>query len=125
MADKFPREVKRPYLSKVKAAREVIASQALATYKQYMKVLKQAAKMGKVEVAAEGLQWLLEHTPADDGTTVIDQSIDRPKPVEGYSGPQINIGFALGGVNMKRLTETSQTPEVINVVPELEEMEKP
>lgn len=89
----------RPYFSKVRVAREQIAANAQSTYRRYLRVLKRAEKMGKVEVAAEGYKWLLEHTPAaEDGTRVLDISVDRPAPEKGYSGPSIALSFNMGGL---------------------------
>jgi hypothetical protein len=86
--------------SKVKEARKAILAEAERICGLYMQSIEAALADGQFDVAQQGLQWLMEHMPADeDGTKLIDQSIDKPKADSGKgSGPQINIGVQLGGM---------------------------
>ncbi len=87
---------KRVYFPKVREARELLREKALDLVNKQIDMIDQAAKEGKVDVALEANQWLLEHTPAgDDGERVIDASAAKPKELEGRQGPMIQIGIAL------------------------------
>lgn len=115
MGDPNPTTAKRPYFSRVKDARDAISAKALYNHRLYIKAIKLAMKQGKIEAALEALQWLQEHTPAaEDGTTMIDTSIDKQKPSDSYTGPTINVGFALGGLTAK--PEMKQLPTSIQEV---------
>ena len=93
------------HFSSVKKARELLKSRAESILSDYLMIVKSAAADGEYKAALDGLQWLIDHTPAEDGTRIVDVSIDKPVPVEQYSAPAINIGFALGGVGAAALTE--------------------
>ncbi len=101
------------YFPKVKAAREKLAARAQELIDLQFKIIKDAMKAEKFEVAASANQWMIEHLPSEDGVTILDQGIDKPKVVEAKTGPSINIGFALGGMPQKAL------PAVVEVdIPE-------
>ena len=104
------------YFSSVKKARAALKEKALATYEKLNKIIDMAAAAGDFETAAKYTWMLIEHTPEDDGETVIAGSAAKPKQIEGgYSGPVINIGVKVGGANKDLLPEPSLT---IDVVPE-------
>lgn len=91
------------YFPKVKEAREALKAKALELYELQLEIVKTALANGEFEVAAKANQWLIEHMPAEDGTKMIDTSIDTNKIVEkGPTGPMINIGFQLGGINQTK-----------------------
>lgn len=91
---------KRQFFSKVREAREALAGKSKEVLDLYLTVIQEARKDGNYEVALTNLRWLLEHLPGDEeGVKVLAESVDKAKVVEkGHSGPQINIGFALGGL---------------------------
>lgn len=96
----LPTEVKRNYFSKVPEAREALRAEALKILERFQSVLLSAEANGDFESAIKGYQWLIEHLPAhEDGTRMVDQSIDKPKQVEGYQGPAVQIGFNLSGIS--------------------------
>lgn len=88
------------YFSKVKEAREKIASEALELYDMYKGLIRDAIASEDFETASKGLQFLMDHIPADnEGTRLLDPSVDKgPTTDKGNSGPVIRIGIALGGV---------------------------
>jgi hypothetical protein len=89
---------KEPF-SKVKEARQALASKSLELFEQYQSLIKDAIAAQEFDVAQKGLQFLLEHLPKDeDGLTMLDRSVDAKQPVDskkGPSGPTIQIGIAL------------------------------
>lgn len=87
---------KRIYFPRVREAREVLRERAVDLLAKYELIIDQAIKDGKLEVAAEHVQWLLEHTAAEDGERIIDPSAAKPKEIQGSTGPTIQIGIALG-----------------------------
>lgn len=114
-----PNKIKRRAPTQKEFPRVVIAREALKAHaaefvQLYMTSIRGAQKKGEHEVAGKLLQWALEHMPAEEGTTVIDQSVDKPKQTEGYSGPAINIGFALGG--LPGSSGQKALPEVIDLL---------
>lgn len=105
----------KDFFPKVKEAREALRAKALELYELQVAIIREALVTGKVDVAAAANQWLIEHMPEEEGVRMIDASIDKPKQIEGQAGPQINIGFALGGMNApKELPSVN----VIDVTPE-------
>lgn len=128
MPSKKPPKFKKQFFSSIQEAREIIRAGAVEYITMQKKIIEEALKAGDYETAAKANQWLIEHAPADsDGARIIDQSVDKPKESDSKpTGPQINIGFALGGLNQpKELPppETKQlpSPEVIDVEPEATE----
>jgi hypothetical protein len=107
---------KRVYFSKVKEAREALASKSIELFDTYMVLIKEALAAQEFDVAQRGLQFLMEHIPKDeDGVTFLDPSIDKSdKTSKGPSGPVIKIGFALGGISPQKELPTA----VIDVTPE-------
>lgn len=107
----------RTYFPHVKEAREALKARALELFDLQVRIVQDALAAQQFEVAAKANQWLIEHMPSDEGVSMIDGSVDKPKQIEGKTGPQINIGFQLGGVS-----EQKKLPEpVIDVEPELED----
>jgi hypothetical protein len=105
-----------PRLAKV---REQLREKAAEIVDLYLENVVDAKESGDHETAAKSLQWLMEHMPADeDGTKLVDHSVDKvPKEKGGYSGPSINIGFALGGVKDQKglpAVEVKQLPAAVN-----------
>lgn len=117
------KEKKKPTLDrllKVRDVREKLREKADAILDLYLDNVTEAKIHGEFAVANDALQWLLEHMPADaeTGERIIDNSVDKqPKQVEkGPSGPNISIGFALGGLQQPKLLESpSVSVEVIEV----------
>ena len=104
------------YFSSVKKAREALKARAHETYEKLMKIIDMAASAGDFETAGKYTWMLLEHTPKDDGETVMDESAAKPKLTErGPGGPIIQIGVKVGGVR-----EQEALPEaiIIDVKPE-------
>ena len=99
-------------MSKVKRVREKIHEEAELIYQEYRAALKLAVGGGQYEAAIKGYHWLIGHIPADeDGVRLVDGDVDKPKQVEGHTGPIINIGLKLGGLEKpKELTE-----KIINI----------
>lgn len=88
----------RVYFPKVKEAREALREKALEILEEYVQVVKAASAAGHYEVAAQSLQWLMEHMPEEAGEKMIETSVDKPKQIDASKGPSINIGFAIGGM---------------------------
>lgn len=103
------------YFPKVKEAREALKEKALELYEQYDKVIKLAIASEQLDVALEAMQFLMKHMPAQDGAGMLDISIDKPKQVESKSGPQINIGFALGGIDDQKALPPTTVVDVVDV----------
>lgn len=101
---------KNRYFPRVKEAREALKDKALELHDLYMKIIQGAIHQGDMETAMKATQWLLEHMPNEDGVSMVDISVDKPKQVEGKQGPSINIGFALGGI-----TERKALPPAITI----------
>lgn len=117
-----PLPVKRVYFPRVVEARQALQARAEKWADDYNKIIEAAMKRD-LEVAAKAIQWAFEHMPADEGVTVIDQSVDKPKPTDGTSGPTIKIGFALGGLASPLALPPASEPvqpalEVIDEEPE-------
>lgn len=113
MAIPAEKDIKRNYFSKVPEAREVLKKEALTIIDRFLVTLQNAEARGDFETASKGYQWLMEHFPAhEDGTTLIDQGIDKPKVVQGYQGPSIQIGIAMGGVGQPKTLPAKPEPVV-------------
>ena len=110
---------KRVYFSKVREAREKISSEALELYDMYKGLIRDAIIAQDFETASKGLQFIMDHIPADsEGTRLLDPSVDKPKQIEGNKGPTIQIGFQLGGVSTP-----SELPIAIDITPKKLESE--
>jgi len=118
----IPTEIKRNYFSKVPEARAELRAQALKILERFQNVLLSAEANGDFESAIKGYQWLIEHLPAhEDGTRMVDQSIDKPKQVEGYQGPAVQIGFNLSGISQpKELPAGPESAITVEVEPIVE-----
>ncbi len=89
---------------KVRAAREALREKGLEIYEKYMLLIDKAMADGEYETAEKSLRFLLEHMPAeDDGTRLVDPSVNKQKKSEKSSGPIVNIGFKIGGTTPKAL----------------------
>ena len=94
------------HFSSVRKAREALRGQALELYQEFRTMIKQAAAAGKWEEALKAQQWLLDHTPGEDGERIFDSSSDKAQVVESAPrGPLVQlVGIRLGGVgNAKEL----------------------
>lgn len=103
---------KTVYFSRVKEAREALKDKALELHALYMSIITEAIAKSDLETAMKATQWLIEHMPAEDGVAMVDVSVDKPKQVEGKSGPSVNIGFALGGLGEARTLLPAVTIDV-------------
>ena len=104
------------YFPSVKKAREALKARAHETYEKLLKIIDMAAAAVDFETAGKYAWMLLEHTPKDEGETVMDESAAKPKLTErGLGGPIIQIGVKVGGVR-----EQESLPEaiIIDVKPE-------
>lgn len=97
-----------PSFPSVRKAREALKANAYENYEQLKKIIAMAAAAGDFETAAKYAWTLIEHTPKEDGESIIDESASKPKVVErGNGGPVIQIGVKVGGIGepTKQLTE--------------------
>lgn len=104
------------YFSSVKKAREALKHRANETYEKLLKIIDMAAAAGDFETAAKYAWMLLEHTPKDEGQTVIDHSAAKaPAQIDtGPRGPVIQIGVKVGGAGD---TKALPAPIVIDAEP--------
>lgn len=103
----------KSFFPRVKEAREALKEKALQLFQTQLLIIEAALNAGDFETAANANQWLIDHTPDEDGTRMIDISVDKPKQVE-RALPSIQIGFQLGGMSQpKQLPEVS----VVDVTP--------
>lgn len=108
-ADSFPKSTE---------ARQLLANRAQELIERYLELSKKAEDSGDYATAIESLQWLISRLPSDvRGLKVIDPHIDKQQVQERPTGPQVNIGIQLGGVNsatQKRLPKPIVTSEPID-----------
>ena len=98
----------RKALSKVKRVRDIIRAEAEEIYRDYRAALKLAVAAGQYEAALKGYAWLVGHAPADEeGVRMVDSDVDKQAEAKGQSGPVIQIGFSLGGIDQKKLPEAA------------------
>ena len=107
--------VKREYFPKVREAREALKERAAEILESYISLAAEARAAGEFDVAAEILWKLIDHIPEEDGERMIDGSVDKPKQVEGQTGPSIQIGIALGGMKPKQLEAAPIDIEAIEI----------
>lgn len=89
------------HFPKIREAKEALTSRALDVLDKYMENASIAQQHGDYIVAKDTYEFLLAHMPLDtDGEPLLAPSVDKAKPdvKSGNIGPQINIGFQLGGV---------------------------
>lgn len=105
--------------TRVKAARELLKSQAEEIYKLAVANAKMATGGGDYETASKTYIWLMEHMPAEDGERMIDASAAKPLQLESKpSAPVVNIGLVLGGTpQAKALRAAEPQLDVIDVSP--------
>jgi hypothetical protein len=99
-----------PRLTRIKEAQEVLRNRAEELLNEYFAVIQDARAAQEFETAAKHIQWLIEHMPSEEGETdrIVAPSVDKqPKQVERSNGPQINIGFAIGGLKKKELPQVT------------------
>lgn len=108
--------IKKIPFSRVKEARDALAGQAVELIELYKKIIVDAAEAQDFKVAAEGIQFLLEHMPkGEDGSVLLDPSVDKAgSGPSGPTGPTIQIGIALGETKPKALLPASSS-EVIDI----------
>lgn len=89
---------------KVRAAREALRQKAIGIWERYEDMIAKAVAAGDYETANDAYQFLITHMPADeDGTRMIDTSIDKVAKESRRSMPTVNIGFKIGGVEPQAL----------------------
>lgn len=104
---------KNGLFSRVKEARELLKNEAENILKLHMQIIQEARMKGDHETALKGTMWLIEHMPADEGTRLVDVSVDKVHQDDGPKGPQIQIGIALGGMpNSQKLLPTVEVIEI-------------
>lgn len=103
---------KQGYFPKVAEARQLLADKAREIINMQFMIIASALAAGDFETAANANQWLIEHMPAAEGPQLVDISVDKPKSITGSSGPTIQIGFKLGGVDNPPLA----LPEAATVI---------
>ncbi len=104
------------HFPKIREAREALKSEALDILRRYRENAEIAQQHGDYIIAKETYEFLLEHMPLDsDGEALLGPSIDKTKPEvkSGNVGPQINIGFQLGGVATPKALPAG--PSIIDV----------
>ena len=100
--------------SNLKQARALLLERAREMVDFYIDNAKAASANGDFETASKAMQFLMERMRDEDGTTLVEQSVDKPKQAKQVSsGPSIQIGFKLGGVN-----DPKTLPEVTISKPE-------
>lgn len=106
-------------LPRVREAREKLAEKANDILDMYLATITEAREAGEVGEALKGLQYLLEHLPADmmTGERVLDQSIDKQAKEVGQkrTTPSIKIGVAIGGLPPQQALPPPAAVEVIEV----------
>ena len=105
----------------VKKGRAALMARANETYEKLVQIIDMASASGDFETAAKYAWMLLEHTPKEDGISIIEESAAKQRLIEaGPRGPIIQIGVRLGGANEpKELPEAVVPPEGwIDVKPE-------
>jgi hypothetical protein len=110
----------KSYFSKVAIARQLLREKAEVLLTEYMDVVMKAKEAGDYETAAKALQWLIDHMPseAEDGGRLVEQSVDKKQEVkqQGPTGPAIQIGISVGGVNQKALPIAKPDDIVVTTV---------
>lgn len=86
------------YFPKVKAARKALQAKIDKIVDDHLDTIAKAVEAGEYESALKAQQWIIEHSADDDGTRVVDISVDKPKVVDRPTGPTLQIGFAIGGL---------------------------
>lgn len=86
-------------LSKARSVREGLLDKAQEIMDLYLNTIVEAREAGEYEQALKGLQFILEHMPADKttGERVLDHSVDKQPKEDGRRnrGPSIKIGIAV------------------------------
>ena len=85
---------------RAREAREALKDKALVIFDLYIRLIENAMQAQDYETAEKALRFLQEHMPKDDdGTTMLDSSVDKKENKSSLPvGPNINIGFAIGGL---------------------------
>lgn len=95
------------FKSSVKKARARLMARADETYEKLLKIIDMATAAGDFETAAKYAWMLIEHTPKEEGESIISESASKPKQVEAtHKGPIINIGIQQGGLNEHKALPT-------------------
>lgn len=124
---------KKDLFPKVREAREALKAKALEMAEKYEKAVTDALAAGEYKVAIEAMQWFILHAPNHEGVTIVDSSLDIPKPVEkGSKGPRIQIGIKLGEqsrvpFNSPQLVpaEVTNQLEILDITPDDSDPTKP
>lgn len=115
------------YFPRAKAARRILQEKYEQIVKDHLATIDEARVAGEFEVAIKAQQWLIEHGKDDDGTSIVDPSVDKNKVGEQPAGPSIQIGFALGGLtpaNQQVQLPAAQQVEDGDIVAEVDDKSK-
>lgn len=97
-AQEKPRE-----FASLRKVRERMQSRADEALDIFFNNLRNAGIAQDYDVVQKGIEWYFAHIGKDtEGETVISQSIDAVKQVEGQKGPIIQVGVAIGGVTKQK-----------------------
>ena len=108
---------KPPYFPRVAEARAALRAKALELHNLHLEIIQAAIDKGDLETAAGEVRWLTEHMPkGDNNERMIDESAAKPKQIEAPRGPQVNIGFALGGFREKPTLSPAVTIDAESIV---------
>ena len=119
MAETRGRKAGGQEFPKVREAREALRQKAIGIWERYEDMIAKAVAAGDYETANDAYQFLITHMPADeDGTKMIDTSVDKAQRETRRSAPTVNIGLQLGGV-----AQVPLLPPAIEVIDVGEEQE--
>lgn len=107
---------KREFFTKVKLARELLREKSEEILAEYMEIIRLAKENKDFDVAAKELRWLIEHMADEEGTRIVEQSVDKKQqPAEQtQKGPNIQIGIAVGGLGGKKELPKPIEVEILN-----------
>jgi hypothetical protein len=112
----------RKVFPKIAEVREMLKERAAELLNLQRRIVYEALANQDYETANDANQFLLTHLPPDEnGVRLLDPDIDKPKDQGKLQGPQISIGFALGGLNQTQSLPAAKV-EVIDAIPETKEL---
>jgi len=100
---------------RVKEAREALREKALEILESYLETVKSAKAKGDDKLVLESLQWLMARIPEVDGQRMLDASVDAKNQLpQGPTGPTINIGLAVGGIEPTTIEVSKVEPKELD-----------
>lgn len=119
---------RRDMFPKIKEARELLKGRALAMAEKYEAAVDAAIKKGDYDVALKAMQWFILHAPNHEGVTIVDPSVDNPKPAEKNKGPRIQIGIKLNEQSRVPFNQpealpaevTNELEQIIDIIPDVD-----